>query len=70
MTHYSFVRLSDGETIPLVAANDTQAIALLSQRENKKLSISEQGSLEYEFAKSDMHMFWCRPSTPVYHLGH
>jgi hypothetical protein len=67
VAHYSFVRLADGEPIPLVAANDAQSIALLEQRENVTLSMIGEGSPIYAFAKSDAHTFWCRPNILVYH---
>jgi hypothetical protein len=68
MSHYSFMRLADGETIPLVADNDEMALALLSQREHGQFSIDGKRSPEYVFAKSDWHTFWCRPDVPVYRL--
>ncbi len=67
MTHYSFVRLSDDKPIPLIAANDAEAVALLSQRENVKLSMTGDGLPGYAFAKSDAHTFWCKPNIPLYY---
>jgi hypothetical protein len=66
MLHYLFRRLSDDESIPLVADNDTSALALLGQRENLRLSTVGEGEPAYLFAKSAQYLFWCKPSVPVY----
>ena len=67
MAHYSFVRLSDQETIPMLANSDALALALLGQREGVA-DLSLVGSSEplYVFAKFEHHTAWCRPSVPVY----
>jgi hypothetical protein len=66
MLHYSFVRLADGEIIPLPADNDAMALARLGHCERGKFSLIGEGSPEYLFAKSEAHTFWCRPHVPVY----
>ena len=66
MFNYSFLRLSDGETIPLCGDCDAIAVALLGQRDAKRLSMAANGRPEYLFAKSSSETFWCRPNIPVY----
>jgi hypothetical protein len=66
MSHYSFVRLADNETIPIVAESVSLAVAILSQRERVSLSLEGQGDPAYVYSKSDQHTFWCRPNIPVY----
>jgi hypothetical protein len=66
MSHFTFQRLSDGEIIPLPADTAVLAIALLSQREGKKLSEIENGEPQYLFAELSHHTAWCRSDRPVY----
>jgi hypothetical protein len=68
MAHYSFIRLADGETIPIVAENEAIALALLGERDKGRFSTVGNGSPEHMFAKSDWHTFWCRPDVPVYRV--
>jgi hypothetical protein len=66
MFHYSFVRASDGAAIPLVADNDSLAIAMLGQCEGARLSLKGHGDPEYLFHKSEYNSFWCRHTVPVF----
>jgi hypothetical protein len=66
MAYHSFVRLAEGEPIPIPADSIPMALALLGRQEKASLSLEGEGEPAYVFASSDHHTFWCKPRIPVY----